>query len=453
VADRLLPHQRRAERLHHRLVRIVFVFVLVLVLVVEASVVEVFVETFHVPANLVHVQSRAHDGGTYLLERQRLGDVGSPLQVRFALSDTVPEQALDILTDFFRTHELSGMHHELLQRSRKVPGRLIAPIGVLSQRAHHDGLEIRRVVREHGRRRRDDARLHALHRLEIGIHAEQSPPRGQLPKHDAECKDVGAAVDVPAADLLRGHVRDLAFERPGLGVRQATRDLGDAEVHHLDDAIVGDEQIVRGDVAMHEVERATVLSSQLVRGVQSFGRIGDDPRRQGRLQRGTNLHEVAQHFAQRLAMEVLHRNPMRVLMTTEIEYLGHVRMRDARRNPCLIEKHLDDLFVLDEVGMDPLDGDPLLEPPGPIHPAKVHGGHAPHADVVHHAVTPDEVRPRVRRLGCLAASPVRARRPRRCFRGRGSGHSLNYRQVAGIIVTQRTAPHDRQSRGTHECRG
>ena len=45
------------------------------------------------------------------------------------------------------------------------------------------------------------------------------------------------------------------------------RGVGDAEIDDLDDAVVGDEQIVGRDVAVHDVEQLALHVAQLVRRV------------------------------------------------------------------------------------------------------------------------------------------------------------------------------------------
>ncbi len=69
-------------------------------------------------------------------------------------------------------------------------------------------------------------------------------------------------------------------------------------------------------------------------------------------------------------------------------------MRDARGDAGLVEEHLDEGegLVLDEVGMDLLDRDPLLEAAGSVHAGEMHRRHAADADLVDDAVATEEIR-------------------------------------------------------------
>ncbi len=91
-------------------------------------------------------------------------------------------------------------------------------------------------------------------------------------------------------------------------------------------------------------------------------------------------------------MQVLHGDPVGVDVLAELEDGRDVRMRDARGDARLVDEHVDEGLVLDEVRVDPLDGDPLLETAGAVHSGKVNAGHAADADLVDHAVASEEIR-------------------------------------------------------------
>ena len=74
----------------------------------------------------------------------------------------------------------------------------VALVLVLRERLHHDLLELDRVAAHDRRRPRDVALLHLRERVEIAVHAEEALPRRELPEHDAEREDVGAAIELLA---------------------------------------------------------------------------------------------------------------------------------------------------------------------------------------------------------------------------------------------------------------
>ena len=61
--------------------------------------------------------------------------------------------------------------------------------------------------------------------------------REHFVQRHAERVDVGADVDVAVEDLLRRHVECGADLRAGSGEAAGAYNLGDAEVHHFDDAL------------------------------------------------------------------------------------------------------------------------------------------------------------------------------------------------------------------------
>ncbi|OQB08880.1 MAG: hypothetical protein BWY17_04822 [Deltaproteobacteria bacterium ADurb.Bin207] len=142
---------------------------------------------------------------------------------------------------------------------------------------------------------------------------------------------------------------------------------------------------------MHEIERLTILASQFMRCMQPLGSICDDSRRKVGIGRKRLFFVEAHDLTQRFAMEVFHRNPIRIFMDTEIKHLRYVGVRNARRDASLIEEHVNELLVLDEMGMDPFDRHPLLKPPRSVHTGQMHTGHTPHPNLVNHPIAPEKV--------------------------------------------------------------
>ena len=141
---------------------------------------------------------------------------------------------------------------------------------------------------------------------------------------------------------------------------------------------------------MDEAEELAVLAAELVGRVQAVRRVGAHAGGELHGHALASLLHAAHDLAERLAVEVLHGDPVGVVVLAEIEDLGDVRVVDAGRDPRLIEEHVDELIVLDEVRVDALDGDPLLEAAGPIHARQVDARHAADADLVDDAIAPEK---------------------------------------------------------------
>ncbi len=79
-----------------------------------------------------------------------------------------------------------------------------------------------------------------------------------LPQHHADGEDVGAPIDLVAAAPARAPCTRPCPSPRRCASRRGVDGLGDAEVDDLDQAVVGDEHVVRRGVAVHDAERAAV---------------------------------------------------------------------------------------------------------------------------------------------------------------------------------------------------
>ena len=98
---------------------------------------------------------------------------------------------------------------------------------------------------------------------------KQSPRRTQLKQDDAERKDIGAPIDFLAGTLLGAHVGKLALDHTRLRPRLAAFGLGDAEVHDLDEAFVGQQQVLRRYVAMDDAQLVAIGQLGFMRVVKA----------------------------------------------------------------------------------------------------------------------------------------------------------------------------------------
>jgi hypothetical protein len=246
-----------------------------------------------------------------------------------------------------------------------VPQRLGAGIAILDlgrERLHHDGLELERVGRIERAGLRELALDDAIHRLEVVLGAERATLGGQLVQHDAEREHVGAAIDDLAPALLGGHVRELALDGPRLGLERAVVGLGDAEVEQLHRAVPRQHDVRRRHVAMHDLQHLAGGALALVSVVQPgrHRRRDVDAHRQRDALAGG--HRALEQRAHGVAVDVLHRQEVRVVLEADLEHPGDVRVVQRRRHPRLVEEHLDELLVVAAVAGDDLDHHLLAAP-------------------------------------------------------------------------------------------
>src|ERR1700677_1025254 len=77
-------------------------------------------------------------------------------------------------------------------------------------------------------------------------------PAQELVERNSEGIHVGAAIDSATEDLLGRHVERTADAGAGLGCARRALALGNAEIHHLDDAAPGDHKIGSLEIAMDD---------------------------------------------------------------------------------------------------------------------------------------------------------------------------------------------------------
>ena len=106
-------------------------------------------------------------------------------------------------------------------------------------------------------------------------------------------------------------------------------------------------------------------------------------------------------------MQVLHGDPVGVIVFPKIEDLRHVGMRDPRGDTRFVEEHVHELVIFDQVRMDSLDCYPFLKPTRPVHTGKVNTRHPADAYLINHAVAAEKKS--AGWLGLAAGCPVRRR--------------------------------------------
>ena len=171
-------------------------------------------------------------------------------------------------------------------------------------------------------------------------------------------------------ELLGGHVAELALDLPLPRYLHPTARLRDPEVDQVSVSVGAHQDVVRRDVSVNDAQRVSPFVSRFVRRVQPV----EDADHDGRGDRYGNHVLCRPHCPEqpreRLPGDVLHDDEELAFSRDHVERGDHVRMANARCEPRLVQEHGDELRVLGERGVQPLDGhgsreaDRSEEPPG-----------------------------------------------------------------------------------------
>ena len=156
-----------------------------------------------------------------------------------------------------------------LERQGHLLRRGEAPVRRAIEAAHGDLVERARDTGRYLARARDPILEDPRDDRRLVVGLKQPLHRQDFPQDDGRAVHVAPARDAIASQLLRGHVRDLAFDLPvprGLGRAEGLRD---PEVEHPRDPVASDEDVLRRHVAVHEVHRLSPLVGGLVRCVKA----------------------------------------------------------------------------------------------------------------------------------------------------------------------------------------
>ena len=282
---------------------------------------------------------------------------------------------------------------EALERVAQLARALVARVAIDRHRAQHDRLERRRIARAHLRRTPELAVDDAAHGLEVAVALERAVLRRHLVEHDAEREHVGAAIDRLGPALLGRHVRVLALHHAALGLGRALAGPRDAEVEHLDRAVVADHHVGRRHVAVHDPQGLTVAALALVGVVQPRRRA--DRHRQPELERDLDLllRAVLEQRPRGVTVDVLHRVEELAVGLTDVVDLRDVGVVEPGGEASLVEEHPHELRVAAALAGDDLQYRVALERADADRARQVDLGHAAGREVAHDLVA-TEARPR-----------------------------------------------------------
>ena len=217
---------------------------------------------------------------------------------------------------------------------------------------------------------------HRTEREVVRLALKQPAQREHLVHAHAKREHVDAAIEPAAAQLLGGHVRVLALDRAGLRVRRRVLDLRDAEVEHLRDTRIGDEDVAGRDVAVNDADRFAAAVTQLVRVVKGVGDLLHHARHEPELELPHLLALLAQERQERHSLQVLHDDVQLAIGLAELVDLADVRVRELRCQPRLGDQHLAEPRVIGEVRQDPFDHEQLFEARSTLQPCEEDLAHA-----------------------------------------------------------------------------
>ncbi len=234
----------------------------------------------------------------------------------------------------------------------------------------------------------NDRLLHAAELLgRVGI-LEEPVPDDELVQDDPRRVDVAPVVVGLAPRLLGRHVCVLPAARlpRGLGLPGLPDEAGDAEVEELHLALEAHHHVVGRDVAVDEVEPRPVGSTAGMGVAESAEEVRGDVEgeRQGHRspvapKRLVQPREVAPEH-------VLHCDVVVRPYLAEIEDLYDVGVAEAGTDLRLPDEHRHEPWIVRQIGEDPFDDEPFLEPLRPEASREEHLGHPARRDAIEQLV-------------------------------------------------------------------
>ena len=250
---------------------------------------------------------------------------------------------------------------DLLKRQLHIDHVLEAPLGIFSQAAQDDLLQVTWHVRNDvGRRLRVRAQ-NGAERVRNGRARERAGAGDHLVQHGAEAEDVASCIYLPAGGLLGRHVRGGSGNRAWRAKRQIRcvsqfrfvgsvipNQLGQAEVEHLHRAVRADHDVGRFQIAMDDAAR-----------VSRRQRIGD---RYGDPQHLAEAHAVPRNERiEALAAHVLHDDEIVAVRRLDLVDGDDVRVIEGRGGVRFLHKPPPTIVVADAIGRQDLDRDLAVE--------------------------------------------------------------------------------------------
>ena len=247
------------------------------------------------------------------------------------------------------------------QRLIELASRLVALFAVTRHGAADDFLEVRGQrpgsIEVFG----DVIIADAEHDVQIALTGKEAPHAQRLKEHNTRRKDITSSVDTLTHDLLWGHIADLALEGARLGQGAFNGGFGDAKVADFDISGVADEDIGWAHIAVDDVEIFAIWIFGAVGKVEALEHLHGDKQHDMKRQFNLQIGATGEDVEQVLAVDELHGDVILFFDLAEVEDLYDVGVIEAHGNFGFVDEHINELFIIDELGQDELDGKLFLE--------------------------------------------------------------------------------------------
>ncbi len=134
---------------------------------------------------------------------------------------------------------------------------------------------------------------------------------------------------------------------------------------------------------MHQTHRPAFTVARIVRRAQPLAELHHHVDRVRQIE---GALEVLEDVPKVLPGDILHRHEVGAVSSAELVDLDDVRVREHRGQPPLVEEHLDKLIIVNEIGANALDHQPLGEARDPWTLGEIQLSHTANGDLLEQRV-------------------------------------------------------------------
>ncbi len=298
-----------------------------------------------------------------------------PLHNRLFRNSLLPEKGLHDPAQTTRPRPHGEVVHTFFQISQHLTAGLIPPVRVFCQGLVQYIADLFREVVY--RCRRVKTAFSDLGKDFHGISLEHPLPGYQFVQKNPRGEDIRAMINLAAVCLFRGHISHFSLYCADLCERAPGGRLCDTEIHNLNFAVIRYQNILRRNIPVNQVEGTTVQVFQAVGIVEPGTDKRDHVKFVIQVQYVVFYFGLVHDLPQILSEQVLHGDKIIALDISEVINLDNIFMIEQRRQLCLYDKTVDQLFFPGKMRKYHLDGDQFFKPFHPGQLALVQLGPAP----------------------------------------------------------------------------